>query len=564
LYSMTPGHPEYRHTPGVECTTGPLGQGLAMAVGMALAERILNAEFGDSLVDHRTFVLAGDGCLMEGVSHEAISLAGHLGLSKLIVLWDDNQISIDGATSLAVSDDQLARFQASNWNAERIDGHDYTAIAAALTRATNSTKPSLIACKTIIGKGAPTKQGTSSTHGSPLGAEEVAATRQALGWTAPPFEMPNEILRIWRETGIRGENTRLDWENRLAAAAPEVQQNWTERHSSAVPPAVTQAIADYRLQLNQTRPTEASRLSSQKALEVIAPAWKSLVGGSADLTGSNNTKVAGQVPLARGRFGGNYLYYGVREFGMAAAMNGLALHGGIVPYGGTFLVFSDYCRPAIRLAALMRLRVIFVLTHDSIGLGEDGPTHQPVEHLAALRAIPNLLVYRPADARETLDAWEVALQQTETPTVLALSRQNLAFLPRIMPESKGAEIGGYILVKAANGRRDLTLLATGSEVELAIKAQKELILHNIHATVVSIPSFEKFRQQSDTTQHAILGTAPRIAIEAAIRQGWDEWGVTHFIGMKGFGSSAPASDLYPYFGITVDEIVAAARDMVGK
>ena len=563
LHSLTPGHPEYRHTPGVECTTGPLGQGLAMAVGMAIGERILNAEFGDSLVDHRTFVMAGDGCLMEGVSHEAISLAGHLGLSKLIVLWDDNQISIDGATSLAVSDDQLARFQASHWNAERIDGHDPAAIAAALTRAIHSNRPSLIACKTIIGRGAPTKQGTSATHGSPLGAAEVAAARQALGWSAAPFEIPPQILGPWREAGARGKPTRIAWEARLAAATPKVQSDWHDRHSTAIPFAVTQAIGDYRRKLSQSSPTEATRVSSQKSLEVIAPVWKSLLGGSADLTGSNNTKVAGQGAIAPGQFGGNYLYYGVREFGMAAAMNGLALHGGIVPYGGTFLVFSDYCRPAIRLAALMRLRVIFVLTHDSIGLGEDGPTHQPVEHLAALRAIPNLLVFRPADARETLDAWEVALEQTETPTVLALSRQNLGFLPRIAPELPGTAMGGYIVTEPA-GQRDLTLLATGSEVELALKAQAELSKIAIHAAVVSLPAFERFRAQSQDYRQTVLGSAPRIAIEAAIEQGWGEWGVTRFIGMNRFGDSAPASDLYRYFGITVESIVAAAREILQK
>ncbi|MDI9408759.1 MAG: transketolase [Candidatus Pacebacteria bacterium] len=569
LNSITPGHPEFGHTPGVECTTGPLGQGLAMAVGMALGERILNAEFGDSLVDHRTYVIAGDGCLMEGVSHEAISLAGHLGLSKLIVLWDDNQISIDGATSLSVSDDQIARFKASQWNAERIDGHNPTEIAAALTRAQSSNRPSLIACRTIIGKGSPNKGGTSATHGSPLGADEAAAVRQSLGWTAPPFEIPADILSVWREAGRRGSVQRNKWEEQLASADSTTRQNWKARHEAGVPTAVTAAINDYRQKLLESKPTEASRVSSQKALEVIAPQWAALVGGSADLTGSNNTKVAGQKTIAKGGYGGNYLYYGVREFGMAAAMNGLALHGGVVPYGGTFLVFSDYCRPAIRLAALMRLRVIFVLTHDSIGLGEDGPTHQPVEHLAALRAIPNLLVFRPADAEETLSAWEVALSQTETPTVLALSRQNLTFLPRITAAQNGTakngtDLGGYVVTEAKGGKRDLTLMASGSEVELAVKAQAELARVGIAAAVVSIPSFERFRAQSAEYRQAVLGSAPRIAIEAAIEQGWQEWEITEFIGMKGFGASAPAGDLFKFFGITVEAIVAAGQKLAKK
>ena len=564
LHSLTPGHPEYGHTPGVECTTGPLGQGLAMSVGMAIGERILNAEFGDSLVDHKTFVIAGDGCLMEGISHEAISLAGHLGLSKLIVLWDDNEISIDGATSLSVSDDQLARFKASGWNAERIDGHNPDEIAAALTRAQTATKPSLIACRTVIGKGSPNKQGTSSTHGSPLGADEALAVRKSLGWTAPPFEIPAEILQLWRDAGKRGAQTRLAWEQKLAKAESAVRQNWAERHGHGIPAAVSTAISDYRQKLSETKPTEASRVSSQKALEIIAPQLKSLIGGSADLTGSNNTKVAGQKTIAKGNYGGNYLYYGVREFGMAAAMNGLALHGGVVPYGGTFLVFSDYCRPALRLAALMGLRVIFVLTHDSIGLGEDGPTHQPVEHLAALRAIPNLLVLRPADAQETLAAWEVALAETNRPSVLALSRQNLAFLPRVAPEQIGTAKGGYCVTEAKGGKRDLTLLATGSEVELAVKAQLELEKIGIATAVVSIPSFELFRAQPESYRAEVLGTAPRIAIEAGIRQGWDEWGVQKFIGMKGFGGSAPAADLFKFFGITIESIVAAAKEIVKK
>lgn len=577
LDAVTPGHPEYGHTSGVETTTGPLGQGLANAVGFALAERLLNATFGKELVDHRTYVIAGDGCLMEGISQEAISLAGHLRLNRLVVLWDDNQISIDGATDLSSSDDMLPRFAASGWDCEKIDGHNPTAIHAALARAQTATRPTLIACRTIIGLGSPTKQGSAAVHGSPLGKDEIARARTSLDWQYEPFVIPNEILSNWRRAGQRGRAAKTAWQQRLDHTKPEIKSAWHRSQSGEIPPAAAAAMTEYKRQLTTSEKPEATRIASQKTLEILAPLCPGLLGGSADLTGSNNTKVASQSPLspakiAAGDYNAQYIYYGIREHGMAAAMNGLALHGGIIPYGGTFLVFSDYCRPSIRLAALMGVRVIYVFTHDSIGLGEDGPTHQPVEHLAALRAIPNLLVLRPCDAVETAEAWLVALQSADRPTVLALTRQNLPLLRREFVAENLVGRGGYVLREAAGGSRDISLLASGSEVHLAAAAADALLAVGIHAAVVSMPCHELFAEQSPDYRRAVLGAAPRLAIEAAIGLGWERWtgGAQihgedkHFIGMTGFGASAPAAHLFQKFGITVDAVVARARELVGK
>ena len=560
LHSPAAGHPEFGEHPGIETTTGPLGQGLATAVGFALAERMMAARFGKSLVDHRTWVVAGDGCLMEGISQEAISLAGHLKLEKLCVLWDDNSISIDGGTELSTSDDQIKRFAASGWATKRIDGHDPAQIAAALAWAMRSKKPTLLACKTIIGFGAPTKAGTAGSHGSPLGGAEAAAAKAALGWTAAPFEVPEAIAAPWREAGARGTPARRGWLKRLARHA---QRGEFERAMSGkLPDSFHEAVAALKANIAETRPKLATRQSSQKALEALVPAVPELVGGSADLTGSNLTLVKGMGFVTPGNYAGRYIHYGIREHAMAAAMNGLALHGGIIPYGGTFFVFSDYLRPALRLAALMRQRVIHVLTHDSIGLGEDGPTHQPVEHLASLRAMPNLAVFRPADAMETAECWELALRRTDGPSVLALSRQALPALRGDAAENRSAR-GGYVLAEA-NGTRQVTLLATGSEVAIAMTARELLAGENIQAAVVSLPCWELFGQQDAGYRAEVLGTAPRVGIEAGVSLGWDRWlgpdGV--FIGMAGFGASAPEPDLYRHFGITAEAAAAAARRLV--
>ena len=575
LDSATPGHPEYGHTSGVETTTGPLGQGLANAVGFALAERLLNAEFGDGLVDHRTYVIAGDGCLMEGISQEAIGLAGHLRLNKLIVLWDDNQISIDGATDLSTSENMLERFAASGWATDNIDGHDETAIHAALARAQKATKPTLIACRTIIGLGAPTKQGSSGVHGSPLGKDEVARARELLGWHWPEFIIPNDILNDWRKAGERGQAAKKTWQHHLSAASAEIQSAWHHRQSGGISASIAAAINEQKRQLATSDKQEATRISSQKTLEILVPLCPSLVGGSADLTGSNNTKVAAQTALSPAKIAASdyraqYLYYGIREHGMAAAMNGMALHGGIIPYGGTFLVFSDYCRPSIRLSSLMGVRVIYVLTHDSIGLGEDGPTHQPVEHLAALRAIPNLLLFRPADAVETSEAWLTALESRHNPSVLALTRQSLPILRRAFVAENLVAKGGYVLREAAGGKRDISLLASGSEVHLAVTAALELAKLGKNAAVISMPSHELFAAQSPEYRQKVLGTAPRLAIEAGIGMGWERWTGgneahgenRHFIGMTSFGASAPAAQLFQKFGITVAAIVARAKSLI--
>ncbi|RJF80556.1 transketolase [Oleomonas cavernae] len=564
--ALTPGHPEYGHTPGVETTTGPLGAGIATAVGMALAEAMAAARFGTDLVDHHTYVIAGDGCLMEGISHEAISLAGHLRLGKLIVLFDDNGISIDGSVSLSCSDDQLGRFAASGWTVQRIDGHDFEAIEAAIEIARAADRPSLIACRTVIGRGAPTKAGSAGTHGAPLGEAEVAATRAALDWTAPPFTVPQAIRDAWALAAQRGKAAHRAWRQRLAAAAPAQHTAFLASQAGDLPETARQALAEIRRDFLSRRPTLASRQASQQVLIQLLPAMPTLVGGSADLTHSNLTMGKDQAPVAAGNFAGSYIHFGIREHAMVSALNGLALHGGFVPYGGTFLVFSDYCRPAIRLAALMGLRIVLVMTHDSIGLGEDGPTHQPVEHLASLRAMPNLLVFRPADAVETLEAWALALEQRRRPSVLCLSRQGLAALPR-QDENRAATglsaLGAYVVRETA-GPRDVTLIATGSEVGVALAAARLLEAEGHHAAVVSAPCFELFREQPEAYRRSVLGTAPRIGIEAAVEGDWARWlgdGGT-FIGMTGFGASAPIDALYREFGITAEAVAAAARRLI--
>jgi transketolase len=566
LGSNTPGHPEYGHTPGVETTTGPLGQGFTAAVGMALAERLLNARYGDEIVDHATYTICGDGCLMEGISQEAVSLAGHLKLGKFIALWDDNGISIDGSLDLACSDDQLERFAASGWHVARVDGHDPEAVALAIENAREVTdQPSLIACRTVIGFGAPTKQGTAATHGAPLGEEEIAATREAIGWPHPPFDIPDDILRQWRATGAKGRGAREAWEQRAAKLDGPERARLTDPVDEGTAKAIAEAVAGIKQEFSEEAPKLATRVSSQKVLEKLVPVVSSLVGGSADLTGSNGTLTRLQEPVLSDDFSGTYIHYGVREHAMAAVMNGMALHGGIVPYGGTFLVFTDYCRPAIRLSALMGQRVVYVMTHDSIGLGEDGPTHQPVEHLSSLRAMPNLNVYRPADAVECAECWELALMSPDTPSILALTRQGLPTLRGGDTKDNLCARGAYV-IRETEGPRAVTLLATGSEVALAVEAAETLEKEGIAAAVVSMPCWELFEAQDDSCRDAVLGTAPRVAIEAAAPLGWDRWTGAggQFIGLDSFGASAPASELYEHFGITADAVAKAARAVVGK
>ncbi|OCK59205.1 transketolase [Bradyrhizobium sp. LMTR 3] len=562
--SKTPGHPEYGHTAGVETTTGPLGQGIATAVGMALAERLMNARFGDDCVDHFTYVIAGDGCLMEGISHEAISLAGHLRLNRLIVLFDDNEISIDGATSLSCSDDQLARFRAVGWSASRIDGHDPEAIAAAIERARNSDRPSLIACRTIIGFGAPNRQGTEKVHGAPLGGEEAARTRDALNWPHAPFEIPEAVLAQWRQAGRRGHAARRCWIERTKRLSSDSRSQFHDALNRNLPCSYAQAMTKLRDDFATERPNIATRQVSQRVIDAIAGALPNLLGGSADLTHSNLTRARTQRPVQPGSFAGSYIHYGVREHAMAAAMNGIALHGGFIPYGGTFLSFADYSRPAIRLAALMNIRVIHVMTHDSIGLGEDGPTHQPVEHLASLRAIPNLLVFRPGDAIETAEAWDCALRAQASPSVLCLSRQALPAFREGGGDNLVAR-GAYVVVEPEGGR-DVTLIATGSEVSIAIEAAKTLAKDNVRAAVVSAPCFELFRQQSHEYRAEVLGDAPRIGVEAAIEGDWARWlgDGGEFVGMTGFGASAPAETLYREFGITANAVAIAAMRCIAR
>jgi transketolase len=562
LHSAAAGHPEWGENPAIETTTGPLGQGLATAVGMALAERILAARFGKSLVDHRTWVICSDGDLMEGISHEALGLAGHLGLSKLTVLYDNNHISIDGDTALAVSDDVLKRVAAHNWAVRMVDGHDPEQVAAALSAATRSRKPTLIACRTIIGLGAPTKAGTAGVHGAALGASEASAAKQLLGWTAPPFTVPEELATKWHEAGERSAGARRTWLRRLATSNQRAE--FERAISGKLPDNWGDVVAAMKQEIADSKPKMATRQSSQKALETLIPATPELVGGSADLTGSNLTLVKGQGIIGPGNFNGRYIHYGVREHGMAAAANGMALHGGIIPYTGTFFVFTDYMRPAIRLGALMRQRVIHVLTHDSIGLGEDGPTHQPIEHLASLRAMPNVHVYRPADTLETAECWELAIRRADGPSLLVLTRQALPALRFDASENLTAR-GGYVLAEA-EGPRQATLIATGSEVSLAMEARAALAADGIQTAVVSLPCWELFEDQDAEYRSSVLGTAFRVGIEAAGAFGWERWlgPGGEFIGMSGFGASAPAEALYKYFGITADAIVASVRKRLGK
>jgi transketolase len=565
LGSLTPGHPEHGHTPGIETTTGPLGQGLANAVGMAIAERHLAAVFGSEVVDHTTYVLASDGDLMEGISQEAIALAGHLKLKKLIVLFDDNGISIDGPLTLADSVDQVKRFEAAGWAATRIDGQDPAAIAAALEAAKKSERPSLIACRTTIGYGAPTKGGTEKSHGSALGAEEIAATRAKLGWTAPPFEIPAAVLEPWRDAGRRGKPARLAWEMRLAALDPAKRAEFERRQGGEVGERLASAVAEVKQKLAAAPKEIATRSASEFALEALALALPEMIGGSADLTGSNNTRAKSMKTLSAADYAGRFIHYGVREHGMAAAMNGMALHRGIIPYSGTFLVFSDYCRPAIRLAALMRHRVIHVMTHDSIGLGEDGPTHQPVEQLAALRAMPNLKVFRPCDAVETIECWQLALATSDGPSVLALTRQNVPQLRLGLDADNRCARGAYELVAAEGGTATVSLFASGSEVAIAVAAYKLLAARGVMARVVSVPCFELLLAAPD--REAIIGnTEIKVAVEAGIRQGWDAiiGSDGTFVGMSGFGASAPYKELYRHFAITPEHVAEAALARLQK
>ena len=558
--AKTAGHPEFGHAQGIETTTGPLGQGIANAVGMAMAERHKNALFGDELVNHYTYVIAGDGCLMEGISHEAASMAGHMKLGRMIVLFDDNGISIDGPTSITVSEDTTKRFEAYGWQVLECDGHDAEAVSQAITDAKADDRPSLIRCKTVIGYGAPTKKGTSGIHGAPLGAEEIAGTREQLGWSHEPFEIPSEIRASWHAVGSAGHDQATAWQARLDASGKA--DEFTAITSGAVEDAVNQAAATYKASLMGEGQKIATRVASQKAIEAFLPYVPAMFGGSADLTGSNNTKVGAHDIFSADNYGGTYVHYGVREHGMAAAMNGIALHGGLIPFGGTFLVFTDYCRPSIRLSALMQQRVIYVMTHDSIGLGEDGPTHQPVEHVASLRAMPNVNVFRPADIVETAEAWQIALTSTKTPSVLALSRQGLPQL-RLdddVSENKSAK-GGYIL-KAASSAPKVSILATGSEVSIADEARTALEEAGIATQLVSVPCLDLLMQQDKAYLQSLVpdGTVA-IAVEAGVKQGWSDIigrdGI--FIGMCSFGASAPYQKLYEEFGITADDIADAAK-----
>ena len=563
LGSKTAGHPEYGHGAGIETTTGPLGQGIANAVGMALAERMLADRFGSDLVDHNTYVIAGDGCRMEGISHEAASFAGRLGLGKLIVLFDDNGISIDGSTDLAVNDDQLMRFGACGWDVSFCDGHDPDAIAQAINGAHETQdKPSLIACKTMIGFGSPNKAGTAASHGAPLGDDEIAATREALNWPHSSFEIPEAVSSAWRRVGTMKSAKMEAWRKRLHDSGRKAE---FERLISGTLPKDWQAsLQDFKRKHSAEKTKVATRKASQETLDVLAEVIPELAGGSADLTGSNLTKAKSQKPVTPGDFSGSYIHYGVREHGMAAAMNGIALHGGFVPYGGTFLIFTDYCRPAIRLSALMQQRVIYVMTHDSIGLGEDGPTHQPVEHLASLRAIPNLNVYRPCDVVETAECWAASLETSSTPSVLSLSRQGLPCLRTEHTDENLSSKGGYVLAEA-EAKRDVTLIASGSEVEIAMEARDQLKAEGVSAAVVSMPCLDKFEEQSQDYRDQVTQLeTPVVVVEAAIEQSWGKYLGRNgkFVGMSTFGASAPANELYQHFGITTQNVVNAAKKII--
>ena len=569
--AITAGHPEYGHAKGIETTTGPLGQGIANAVGFAMAEEKLRAEFGPKVVDHHTYVIAGDGCLMEGISHEAIGLAGHQKLGRLIVLWDNNDITIDGRVSLSDRTDQRARFAAAGWKVLACDGHDPADIDRALTEAKGSDRPVIIDCKTIIGFGSPKKADSSSAHGAPLGDEEIAATKEIYGWPYGPFEIPADVLDAWRAIGSRGAEARAAWETRFAALSGAKQAEFARRMTGEAPKKLASAIRAFKKQVSESAPKVATRKSSEMALEVINAVMPETIGGSADLTGSNNTKTAGLGTFSAEDRTGRYVYFGIREHGMAAAMNGMALHGGIKPYGGTFMCFTDYARGAMRLSALMGVPVTYVMTHDSIGLGEDGPTHQPVEHLAISRATPNTHVFRPCDTVETAEAWELALTAPRTPSVLVLSRQNLPTLRTTHSIKNLTAQGAYVLADA-DGKRQALLMATGSEVEIAMAARDLLQAEGIGTRVVSFPCWELFEEQPEAYRRKVLPAGPvRVAIEAGIRFGWDRWlygergrrEKSGFVGMHDFGASAPAPDLYREFGITADAVAAKVRALLG-
>ena len=563
LGSRTAGHPEYGHGAGIETTTGPLGQGIANAVGMALAERMLAERFGSEIVDHYTYVIAGDGCLMEGISHEAASLAGHLGLGKLIIFFDDNGISIDGSTDLAVNDDQLMRFKAYGWDVAACDGHDIDAVEAAIERAIEtSDKPSLIACKTTIGFGSPNKAGTAATHGAPLGDDEIAATREALNWPYPAFEIPEKVSNAWRNLGSRNQAKMEAWQERLDKSGRK--EEFERVMSGTLPENWESPLLDFKRKHSEEKTKIASRKASQETLDVLAETIPELAGGSADLTGSNLTKAKSQKPVTPADFSGSYIHYGVREHGMAAAMNGIALHGGFIPYGGTFLIFTDYCRPAIRLSALMRQRVIYVMTHDSIGLGEDGPTHQPVEHVSSLRAIPNLNVFRPCDTVETAECWAAALAASSRPSILSLSRQGLPCMRTEHTDENLSAKGGYVLAEA-EGTREVSLIASGSEVSIAMEARDQLQAEGVSVSVVSMPCLEKFEEQNQQYRDQVTPPEiPVVVVEAAIEQSWGRYlgRKGKFVGMSTFGASAPAGDLYKHFGITTENVRKAVKEVL--
>ena len=562
LGSKTAGHPEYKELKGVETTTGPLGQGLANAVGMALSEAMMSARYGRDIFDHNTYVVAGDGCLMEGISHEAISIAGHMRLGKLIILFDDNGVSIDGPTSLAVSDNQLSRFKASNWHAIKCDGHDEVSIELSIKKAIEDPRPSLIAFRTKIGFGSPNKQGKSSSHGSPMGEEEVKLIRKNLNWEHEPFVIPDSILEDWKKIGLRGREARENWYQVFNKSRHN--QDLKALFSGKTTDNIDKLLLNFKNDLAKNKNPLATRKASENALKELTKFVKNLVGGSADLTSSNNTLIEGQVPINHEDYSGSYIYYGVREHAMAAIMNGIALYGSFIPYGGTFLIFSDYCRPAIRLSALMGLRVIYVMTHDSIGLGEDGPTHQPVEHLSSLRAIPNLEVWRPADSIETLECWQAAISKIDNPSVLALSRQNVNPCRLEGGDINLSSKGAYELI--SNEAAQLSLFASGTEVEIAVSAAKTLNMENIYTRVISVPCLDRFFKQEKKYISLILGNLPKIVIEAGVRQSWDSIlnDTDGFVGMENFGSSAPGQDLYKHFNITAEKIIQIAKSIINK
>ena len=562
LHSKTAGHPEYGELSGIETTTGPLGQGIANAVGIALAERIMSERYGNDLFNHNTYVIAGDGCLMEGISQEAISFAGHMGLGKLIVLFDDNGISIDGPISLSTSDDQILRFKASNWHTIECNGHSSQEIESAIKESISDPRPSLIACKTKIGFGSPNKEGKSSSHGAPMGEEEINLIRKKLGWNNEPFDIPEKILNLWKKNGLRNIDERKSWEKIFSNSV--YYQEITDLLQNKHVLNIEEKLESYKENISEDSASIATRKSSENVLNELTVKLSNLIGGSADLTGSNNTLAKGQNIISSKDFTGSYIYYGIREHGMAAIMNGIALHSGLIPYGGTFLVFTDYCRPSIRLSALMGLRVIYIMTHDSIGLGEDGPTHQPVEHLSALRAIPNLEVWRPADSVETLEVWQASLQSLNTPSVIALSRQNLKPVRKKFIKNNLSALGAYILVD--NDDADICLYSSGSEIEIAINASEKLELEGIKTKVISVPSIDRFYIQNKEYRDKIVNSIPKIVIEAGVRQSWDyilnENDI--FIGMSGFGSSAPAKDLYEHFSITEEKVVSSAKLLLNR